>query len=77
MTQDSTTNPDVFADDWVPADRGQWRPEPAPVPAPVRPAFLLGRAISIIEGLIESPTDALDIQMARDLLADYRRWRES
>lgn len=39
--------------------------------------FLLGRAVAILEGLVESPTDAIDIQMARDLLTDYRRWMES
>ena len=39
-------------------------------------AFLLGRAVAILEGLIESPTDAIDMELARDLLADYRKWME-
>ena len=40
-------------------------------------SFLLGRAIAILEGLVESPTDAIDMELARDLLADYRKWMES
>ena len=47
-----------------------------PVEDQIHSAFLLGRAIPILEGLIESPTDAIDIQLARDLLADYRKWME-
>jgi hypothetical protein len=39
-------------------------------------SFLLGRAIGILQGLVESPTDALDIQLAQDLLADYRKWMD-
>lgn len=37
-------------------------------------AFLLGRAVAILEGLVESPTDAIDMELARDLLDDYRKW---
>jgi hypothetical protein len=38
----------------------------------LRLAFLLGRAMSIIEGLIESPTDAIDIRMAQQWLDEVR-----
>ena len=40
-------------------------------------SFLLGRAVSIIEGLVESPTDALDIKLAQEFLADYRKWLDA
>ena len=27
QTQDETLDPDVYDDEWTPADRGQWRPK--------------------------------------------------
>ena len=41
-----------------------------------RGLFLLGQAVRIIEGLVESPTDAIDIKIAEEFLADFREWRD-
>lgn len=43
---------------------------------PIYSAFLLGRAVAILAGLLESPTDAIDMELARDLLVDYRKWMQ-